>query len=171
MDPPGDSDHQLLRVSVLKFVPLCDSFRTTRIFCHSGNTFWRLENIEQDKLEEPKVPGGMTGGVEFEAMGEQYSFAPFLRRGQKHALINRLAPRPPFCVSQEYVAAHLKLLNSLARTCKDRETARQLHTDLCASGIEKVLLVSFSLSSLASPADLRAVHPNENCRNADLADP
>lgn len=39
------------------------------VFCHSGNTYWRLENLEQDKVEAPKVPGGMTGGVEFEAMG------------------------------------------------------------------------------------------------------
>lgn len=41
-----------------------------RIFCHSNNTYWRLENLEEDKVEEPKVPGGMTGGVEYEAMGE-----------------------------------------------------------------------------------------------------
>lgn len=40
------------------------------VFCHSGNTYWRLQNLEEDKVEEPKVPGGMTGGVEYEAMGE-----------------------------------------------------------------------------------------------------
>ncbi|PWN52326.1 hypothetical protein IE53DRAFT_373620 [Violaceomyces palustris] len=39
------------------------------IFCHSQNRFWRLEDVDQEKVSGPKVPGGMTGGVEFEAMG------------------------------------------------------------------------------------------------------
>lgn len=39
------------------------------IFCHSQNRFWRLEDVDVKEVEGPKVPGGMTGGVEFEAMG------------------------------------------------------------------------------------------------------
>lgn len=39
------------------------------IFCHSSNTFWRLEGVNEEQVEQPKVPGGMTGGVEYEAMG------------------------------------------------------------------------------------------------------
>jgi len=39
------------------------------IFCHSQNRFWRLNDVDVGEVEGPKVPGGMTGGVEFEAMG------------------------------------------------------------------------------------------------------
>jgi len=39
-----------------------------RIFCHSDNLFWTLEQINVDQIEAPKVPSGMTGGVEHEAM-------------------------------------------------------------------------------------------------------
>ncbi|GAA5827370.1 hypothetical protein JCM11251_003784 [Rhodosporidiobolus azoricus] len=38
------------------------------IFCHANNLFWTLERIDVDAIEAPKVPSGMTGGVEFEAM-------------------------------------------------------------------------------------------------------
>ncbi|GAA5839333.1 hypothetical protein JCM9279_005909 [Rhodotorula babjevae] len=38
------------------------------IFCHSDNLFWTLEQINVDQIEAPKVPSGMTGGVEHEAM-------------------------------------------------------------------------------------------------------
>ncbi|GAA6010045.1 hypothetical protein JCM10207_007534 [Rhodosporidiobolus poonsookiae] len=38
------------------------------IFCHSNNLFWTLEQIDADAIEAPKVPSGMTGGVEYEAM-------------------------------------------------------------------------------------------------------
>ena len=41
------------------------------IFCHSGNKIWRFEDINEEELAQPKVPGGMTGGVEYEAMGER----------------------------------------------------------------------------------------------------
>lgn len=39
-----------------------------RIFCHSQNIFWSLEQINPTQIEAPKVPSGMTGGVEYEAM-------------------------------------------------------------------------------------------------------
>lgn len=39
-----------------------------RIFVHSDNLFWTLEQIDADEIEAPKVPSGMTGGVEQEAM-------------------------------------------------------------------------------------------------------
>ncbi|GAA5922817.1 hypothetical protein JCM3775_006146 [Rhodotorula graminis] len=38
------------------------------IFCHSDNLYWTLEQINADEIEAPKVPSGMTGGVEHEAM-------------------------------------------------------------------------------------------------------
>ncbi|GAA5980792.1 hypothetical protein JCM11641_002653 [Rhodosporidiobolus odoratus] len=38
------------------------------IFCHANNLFWTLEQIDAEAIEAPKVPSGMTGGVEYEAM-------------------------------------------------------------------------------------------------------
>ncbi|KAH9473012.1 hypothetical protein Pst134EA_000094 [Puccinia striiformis f. sp. tritici] len=38
------------------------------VFCHAENQFWDLKKIDQDSIEAPKVPSGMTGGVEYEAM-------------------------------------------------------------------------------------------------------
>ncbi|PWN34828.1 uncharacterized protein FA14DRAFT_132626 [Meira miltonrushii] len=38
------------------------------VFCHSSNRFWALQDVNIDEAQAPKVPGGMTGGVEFEAM-------------------------------------------------------------------------------------------------------
>ena len=39
------------------------------VFCHPNNTIWNLQETDEVKVEKPKAPGGMTGGVEFEAMG------------------------------------------------------------------------------------------------------
>ena len=39
------------------------------VFCHPNNTIWNLPEVDEGKVEKPKAPGGMTGGVEFEAMG------------------------------------------------------------------------------------------------------
>jgi hypothetical protein len=39
------------------------------VFCHPGNTIWDMQYVDVAKVEAPKAPGGMTGGVEFEAMG------------------------------------------------------------------------------------------------------
>jgi len=38
------------------------------VFCHPNNTIWNLSEVDEGKVEKPKAPGGMTGGVEFEAM-------------------------------------------------------------------------------------------------------
>ncbi|EFP77343.2 uncharacterized protein PGTG_03299 [Puccinia graminis f. sp. tritici CRL 75-36-700-3] len=38
------------------------------IFCHAENQFWDLKSIDEETVEAPKVPSGMTGGVEYEAM-------------------------------------------------------------------------------------------------------
>jgi hypothetical protein len=38
------------------------------VFCHPGNTIWALRDVDESKVEKPRAPGGMTGGVEFEAM-------------------------------------------------------------------------------------------------------
>ena len=38
------------------------------VFCHPNNTIWVLSETDQGRVEKPRAPGGMTGGVEFEAM-------------------------------------------------------------------------------------------------------
>lgn len=39
------------------------------VFCHPNNAIWNLRETDEGKVEKPRAPGGMTGGVEFEAMG------------------------------------------------------------------------------------------------------
>jgi len=49
---------------------LCDVCRDYFwVFCHPNNTVWILSETDESKAERPRAPGGMTGGVEFEAMG------------------------------------------------------------------------------------------------------
>ena len=43
------------------------------VFCHPNNTIWSLEDTDESKVEKPRAPGGMTGGVEFEAMSYMVS--------------------------------------------------------------------------------------------------
>jgi hypothetical protein len=38
------------------------------IFCHPNNTIWVLTDVDEARVEKPRAPSGMTGGVEFEAM-------------------------------------------------------------------------------------------------------
>lgn len=38
------------------------------VFCHPQNTIWILDDVDEGKVERPRAPGGMTGGVEYEAM-------------------------------------------------------------------------------------------------------
>ena len=38
------------------------------VFCHPNNTIWNLAECDENKVERPRAPGGMTGGVEAEAM-------------------------------------------------------------------------------------------------------
>lgn len=42
----------------------------------------------------------------------------------------------------EYCVAHLRLLNRLCKYCPPGDEAFEFHSDLFASGIDKVLLVS-----------------------------
>jgi len=44
------------------------------VFCHPNNTIWVLSETNENGVEKPRAPGGMTGGVEFEAMGYFVSF-------------------------------------------------------------------------------------------------
>lgn len=50
------------------------------VFCHPNNTIWILSETDEGRVEKPRAPGGMTGGVEFEAMG--YFVGCFLPRSR-----------------------------------------------------------------------------------------
>lgn len=95
--------------------------------------FWSLDQINPDQIEAPKVPSGMTGGVEYEAMSYCVRFIVFFRL---LFLLTKLT------LSQ---TAHLRLINSLARSCPTIEEAFKLHDDLFSSGLERVLMVRFFL--------------------------
>jgi hypothetical protein len=49
------------------------------IFCHPNNTIWVLADTDEARVEKPRAPGGMTGGVEYEAMSYLVR-CPTLRR-------------------------------------------------------------------------------------------
>lgn len=88
------------------------------IFCHSQNRYWRFEQLQDriDSIRGPKVPGGMTGGVEFEAM----SYITVHLR-----LINSIAT----------ILSQVKV-HQLPRPSM---TAIEFHDALFKSGIERVL--------------------------------
>lgn len=102
------------------------------VFCHPQNAIWNLEQTDEAKVERPRAPGGMTGGVEFEAIG-------YLVGDQVSCL------HWPFIVRQ---TSHFQLINSLAKAAQDLDlspgddhSAYKLHLDLFASGIERIILV------------------------------
>jgi hypothetical protein len=51
------------------------------VFCHPNNTIWVLADVDEARVEKPRAPGGMTGGVEFEAMS-------YLVRLLSHSMFN-----------------------------------------------------------------------------------
>ncbi|KAF9041078.1 hypothetical protein BDZ89DRAFT_1060369 [Hymenopellis radicata] len=96
------------------------------VFCHPSNTIWALSQTDEGRVEKPRAPGGMTGGVEFEAVGY---FTTHLR------LINAIAK----------VAEDLNLP-------KDHDlSAFRLHSDLFLSGFERIILVSRKASTTYYP--------------------
>ncbi|KAG5339822.1 hypothetical protein C0989_003504 [Termitomyces sp. Mn162] len=96
------------------------------VFCHPNNTIWMLPETDEAKVEKPRAPGGMTGGVEFEAIGY---FTTHLR------LINAISK----------AAVDLKLP-------KDHDhSAYRFHSDLFLSGFERIILVSRKASTTYYP--------------------
>ncbi|THH13141.1 hypothetical protein EW146_g7046 [Bondarzewia mesenterica] len=95
------------------------------VFCHPNNALWSLEDTDEAKVEKPRAPGGMTGGVEFEAMG--YLTTHF-------RLVNAISK----------AAAGLDLP-------KEHElSAHQLHVDFFLSGIERIILASIARKASAT---------------------
>ncbi|KAF7312586.1 Drf-GBD domain-containing protein [Mycena indigotica] len=96
------------------------------VFCHPNNAIWILNETDETKVEKPRAPGGMTGGVEFEAMGY---FTTHLK------LVNAVCK----------IAADLNLPK------EDDHSAYQLHADLFLSGFERIILISRKASTTYYP--------------------
>ncbi|EIN10067.1 hypothetical protein PUNSTDRAFT_86614 [Punctularia strigosozonata HHB-11173 SS5] len=96
------------------------------VFCHPNNTIWNLSEVDEARVEKPRAPGGMTGGVEFEAVG--YMTLQF-------KLINAIAQ-----------AAH-----DLGKPKEHELSAHQFHADLFLSGIERILLIARKASATYYP--------------------
>ncbi|KAJ7592936.1 armadillo-type protein [Mycena floridula] len=96
------------------------------VFCHPNNKIWLLSETDESRVEKPRAPGGMTGGVEFEAVGY---FITHLK------LVNAI------CKS----CADLNLP-------KDNDlSAYRLHADLFLSGFERIILISRKASTTYYP--------------------
>ncbi|KAG8859288.1 hypothetical protein FRB96_004503 [Tulasnella sp. 330] len=96
------------------------------VFCHQNNTIWDLKQTDEEKVEKPKAPGGMTGGVEFEAM--TYLTTHF-------RLLNTLC----------------RAAMDLQLPATDETSAYQLHVNLFESGLEKIILTSRKASTIYYP--------------------
>lgn len=96
------------------------------VFCHPNNALWNLADTDEAKVEKPRAPGGMTGGVEFEAMG--YLTTHF-------RLINALA--------KAAIDLDLPMEHALS--------AYQLHVDLFLSGLERIVLIARKASATYYP--------------------
>ncbi|KAF8638286.1 hypothetical protein AX17_002306 [Amanita inopinata Kibby_2008] len=96
------------------------------VFCHPNNTIWVLSETDEGRVEKPRAPGGMTGGVEFEAMGY---FTTHLR------LINAIAR----CVA------------ALSLPKDHDHSAYRFHNDLFLSGFERIILISRKASTTYYP--------------------
>ncbi|KAF7374602.1 Drf-GBD domain-containing protein [Mycena sanguinolenta] len=96
------------------------------VFCHPNNTIWILSETDEGRVEKPRAPGGMTGGVEFEAMSY---FTTHLK------LINAIAK----------TAAELNLPK------EHDHSAYRFHADLFLSGFERIILISRKASTTYYP--------------------
>ncbi|KAJ7066869.1 armadillo-type protein [Mycena belliarum] len=96
------------------------------VFCHPNNTIWILSETDESRVEKPRAPGGMTGGVEFEAMGY---FTTHLK------LVNAIAKG----------VAELNLPRD------NEHSAHRFHMDLFLSGFERIILISRKASTTYYP--------------------
>ncbi|KAI0052305.1 hypothetical protein FA95DRAFT_1586737 [Auriscalpium vulgare] len=96
------------------------------VFCHPANPVWSLKDTDEERVERPRAPGGMTGGVEYEAMGYLTTHLKLLNAVAKAAQDLNLPPD-----------------NTLS--------AHQLHADLFLSGLERILLIARKASTTYYP--------------------
>ncbi|KDR78820.1 hypothetical protein GALMADRAFT_137817 [Galerina marginata CBS 339.88] len=96
------------------------------VFCHPNNTIWVLSETNENNVEKPRAPGGMTGGVEFEAMGY-------------------------FTTQLKLVNAISKSVEFLNMPKENELSAYRFHTDLFLSGFERIILISRKASTTYYP--------------------
>ncbi|KAF9560498.1 hypothetical protein CPC08DRAFT_735855 [Agrocybe pediades] len=96
------------------------------VFCHPNNTIWILSETNENGVERPRAPGGMTGGVEFEAMGY-------------------------FTTQLKLVNAISKCVEALNMPKEHEHSAYRFHTDLFLSGFERIILISRKASTTYYP--------------------
>jgi len=96
------------------------------VFCHPNNTIWNLRECDETKAERPRAPGGMTGGVEAEAMRYMTTHFKFMN-----------------LIARSVSELHLP---------KEHEcSAYMFHNDLFLSGIERMILIARKASTLYYP--------------------
>ncbi|EAU85331.2 hypothetical protein CC1G_07601 [Coprinopsis cinerea okayama7 len=96
------------------------------VFCHPNNTIWILAETDENRVEKPKAPSGMTGGVEFEAICYFTTHLKFINS----------------------IATSVAELNMP----KEHElSAYRFHCDLFLSGLERILLISRKASTTYYP--------------------
>lgn len=110
------------------------------VFCHPNNTIWKLDDVDINLVEAPKAPGGMTGGVEYEAMGYLVCRAIPVVLAQARASARKLI---------DSQTSHFRLINALGTRAADlrlpseeEHSAYKFHKDMFLSGIERIILVS-----------------------------
>ncbi|KAI0950755.1 hypothetical protein AcW1_007982 [Taiwanofungus camphoratus] len=96
------------------------------VFCHPNNPIWVLEETDEAKVEKPRAPGGMTGGVEFEAMTYMTTHFKFINLAAKAA-------------------------QNLNLPKEHEHSAYQFHNDMFLSGIERVLVMARKASTTYYP--------------------
>ncbi|KAG8681233.1 hypothetical protein FRC08_015771 [Ceratobasidium sp. 394] len=96
------------------------------VFCHPANTIWALARVDEEKVEKPRAPGGMTGGVEYEAM-------TYLTTHLK--LINAIS----------------RIVADLQLPPTDEMSAHRFHSDLFISGFERILATARKASTTYYP--------------------
>ncbi|KAI0635582.1 armadillo-type protein [Trametes polyzona] len=96
------------------------------VFCHPSNTIWDLSETDEAKVEKPRAPGGMTGGVEFEAMCYMTMHLKFVNA----------------------IASYAHALN-LPR--EHEHSAFRFHHDMFQSGIERILSIARKASTTYYP--------------------
>ncbi|KAH9856670.1 armadillo-type protein [Lenzites betulinus] len=96
------------------------------VFCHPSNNVWDLADTDEAKVEKPRAPGGMTGGVEFEAMCYMTMHFKFVNG----------------------IASYAQALN----LPKEHEhSAYRFHHDMFQSGIERILSIARKASTTYYP--------------------
>ncbi|KAH7106293.1 armadillo-type protein [Auriculariales sp. MPI-PUGE-AT-0066] len=93
------------------------------VFCHPNNTVWVLSQVDEAKVERPKAPGGMTGGVEYEAMMYLTTHFRFVNACAGAALDQRVPPDHPHSAFKFHHDLQLSGMERIIATARKASTA------------------------------------------------